>query len=312
MTVRLVSIGFNAITVDAGRKGVLHQGFCQSGPMDWLAFQLANQLCGQHNAPTLEFMGALTFNIEDDCSISVTGPAATIWVNEQQTSCWQRMALKAGDQVRVQPERLGARHYVATPSGFAVSPAVGSACTVKRENVGGPHQDGSPLKTGDLLVVNNVKSSRVVACPSSLPAHLLPSYDMTKPVGIVAGYQHETFSDIAWQRLLNNAYEVTPQMDRMGVRLQGPAVQSAMSGMYSEAIALGSMQVPPDGQPIVMMADRQTLGGYPKVGTLARCDLYRFAQCLAGDKIQFYQLDAANARATWLLQQVAIQKWFGN
>ena len=96
MTVRLVNVGLNAITVDAGRKGVLHKGFCQSGPMDWLAFQLANQLCGQHNAPTLEFMGALTFNIEDDCSVSVTGPDATIWVNEQQTRLLATYCAKGG------------------------------------------------------------------------------------------------------------------------------------------------------------------------------------------------------------------------
>ncbi|MFS1704348.1 biotin-dependent carboxyltransferase family protein [Alteromonas sp. AMM-1] len=312
MAIQIQHIGLSAIIVDAGRRGVLHQGFCQSGPMDARAFELANRLCGQTNAPTVEIMGECTLFVEQDCYLSVTGPAATLLIDNQQTDCWQRFAVNANSIVHIRPERLGTRHYVAVPSGFAVDAIVGSASTVKRENMGGLHKDGSSIRVGDTLNVKAISAGLSLNSPASLPAHLIPKYDSPALIGIVPGYQHQAFSTLTWRRLLSSEYDVTPQMDRMGVRLKGPEVKSIVSTLYSEAIAAGSVQVPPDGQPIVMMADRQTLGGYPKMGAVARCDLYRFAQCLPGDKIQFYQLDAANARATWLLQQSSIARWFGN
>lgn len=312
MTITIDYLGLAAITVDAGRRGVQHQGFCQSGPMDSLAFELANRLVGQRNAPTLEVIGDLTLTVTIECSLSVAGPDVCLWVNNEPVEAWQRVEVIAGSSVTIKPARLGSRYYVAVPSGFDITPAVGSACTVKREQIGGIHYDGSGLKAGDKLKVRENPGNKHLSTPSTLPDYLMPTYDLSQPFGIVPGYQHTSFCSLAWQQLVSNDYEITPQMDRMGVRLKGTAIQSQISTLYSEAIALGSMQIPPDGQPIVMMSDRQTLGGYPKVGTLARCDLNRFAQCLPGDKIRFYQLDAANARAQWLLQQSAITRWFGS
>lgn len=312
MTVTIEHLGLAAITVDAGRRGVQHQGFCQSGPMDAMAFELANRLVGQNNAPTLEVIGDLTLTFTSECSLSITGPDVCLWVNNEQAEVWQRVKVKAGSTVTIKPARLGSRYYVAVPSGFDIKPAVGSACTVKREQIGGVHANGSGLKAGDKLTVREISANRCLSTPSALPDYLIPAYDLSLPIAIVPGYQHTSFSSLAWQQLVSSDYEITPQMDRMGVRLKGRAIKSQVSTLYSEAIALGSVQIPPDGQPIVMMSDRQTLGGYPKVGTLARCDLNRFAQCLPGDKIRFYQLDAANARAKWLLQQASITRWFGS
>ena len=307
MAVRFTRVDLTAYPVDAGRRGQLHQGFCQSGPLDLYAFSLANLLCGQQGATAIEFIGGLGVEFTAPAVVSVTGPAAEITLDNQLHQSWQSIQVNAGQQLIVAPARIGSKHYLAIQGGFEFPRVVGSASMVKREQLGGLHNDGKPLKAGDEVVVASVASAQKL--PDALPAQLLPDYQPDARVGLVPGYQHDWLSPLQWQRLLNSEYTITPQVDRMGYRLSGPAIELPSRALYSEAIALGAMQIPPDGQPIVMMADRQTLGGYPKAGTIARCDLNHFAQGIPGDKITFYQLDADDARAKWLLMQAAIQRW---
>lgn len=307
MAVRFTRIDLTAYPVDAGRQGQLHQGFCQSGPLDPYAFSLANLLCGQQGTTAIEFIGGLGVEFTAPAVVSVTGPDAEITLDNQHQHGWQSIQVNAGQQLDVEPARIGSKHYLAIQGGFEFPRVVGSASMVKREQLGGLHNNGKPLSVGDEVAVASVASEQKL--PGKLPAQLIPDYQPEIRIGLVPGYQHDWLSSLQWQRLLSSEYTITPQVDRMGYRLSGPAIELPSQALYSEAIALGAMQIPPDGQPIVMMADRQTLGGYPKAGTVARSDLNHFAQSIPGDKITFYQLDADDARARWLLKQAAIQRW---
>ena len=310
MAVRFTRVDLTAYPVDAGRRGQLHQGFCQSGPLDLYAFSLANLLCGQSSAPTIEFIGGLGVEFTAPAVVSITGPAATITLDSQPLQGWRSIQVAAGQRLTVEPARTGSKHYLAIQGGFEFPRVVGSASMVRREQLGGLHNDGKPLTVSDEVAVASAASKQKL--PGALPEQLIPDYQPSVRVGLVPGYQHDWLTSLQWQRLLASEYTVTPQVDRMGYRLSGPAIELPSRALYSEAIALGAMQIPPDGQPIVMMADRQTLGGYPKAGTIARCDLNYFAQCIPGDKITFYQLDANDARARWLLKQAAIQRWLSS
>ncbi|MEC9263082.1 MAG: biotin-dependent carboxyltransferase family protein [Pseudomonadota bacterium] len=310
MAVRFTRIDLTAYPVDAGRQGQLHQGFCQSGPLDPYAFSLANLLCGQPSATTIEFIGGLGVEFTAPAVVSITGPAAEITLDNQLQQSWQSIKVNAGQQLVVAPARIGSKHYLAIQGGFEFPRVVGSASMVKREQLGGLHNDGKPLTASDEVSIASVTTEQKL--PGMLPGLLIPDYQSSVRVGLVPGYQHDWLTSLQWQRLLSSEYTITPQVDRMGYRLNGPAIELPSRALYSEAIALGAMQIPPDGQPIVMMADRQTLGGYPKAGTIARCDLNHFAQGIPGDKITFYQLDANDARARWLLQQAAIQRWLSS
>ncbi|MDC8831226.1 5-oxoprolinase subunit C family protein [Alteromonas gilva] len=300
-------IGLAAYIVDSGRHGHLHDGFCQAGPLDPLAFKLANLLCSQSDGVAIEFLGPLTCTFTKACFISVTGPAADIRIDGTGQPGWQTLSVKAGQTVAIEPARLGTKHYLAVSGGIKAPKVMGSASTVSRERLGGLNGDGSSLKSGDQLELNAAPSSIQLR---NVPQWLIPAYQSDIHVALVPGYQHEWVSPLQWRRLLSSDYTLTSQMDRMGYRLSGAAINTREQALYSEAVALGAMQIPPDGQPIVMMADRQTLGGYPKVGTIARCDLNRFAQCVPGDKITFFQLDADDARAKWLLTLSAITRWY--
>ncbi|GGF81444.1 biotin-dependent carboxyltransferase family protein [Alteromonas lipolytica] len=309
MAVQFTRIDLTAYPVDEGRRGQLHQGFCQSGPLDPYAFMLANALCGQQSGTAIEFIGALECEFQHPALISITGAAAEITLDGQLQLPWQSLRVERGQRLVVQPARLGSKHYLAIAGGFDFPTATGSACLVRREKQGGLHGDGTPLQVGD--IIRSLPPGNG-AIPGELPVWLMPDYQEAVNIGLVHGYQHQWLSSLQWQRLYSSEYTLTPQVDRMGYRLTGTAISLPEQALYSEAIALGAMQIPPDGQPIVMMADRQTLGGYPKAGTVARCDLNHFAQCIPGDKITFYQLDADEARARWLLKLSAIKRWLSH
>ena len=142
MAVRFTRVDLTAYPVDAGRRGQLHQGFCQSGPLDLYAFSLANLLCGQQGATAIEFIGGLGMEFTAPAVVSVTGPAAEITLDNQLHQSWQSIQVNAGQQLIVAPARIGSKHYLAIQGGFEFPRVVGSASMVKREQLGGLHNDG--------------------------------------------------------------------------------------------------------------------------------------------------------------------------
>ncbi|WP_414830703.1 biotin-dependent carboxyltransferase family protein [Alteromonas sp. H39] len=302
--------GLMCAIVDAGRGIHQQRGFSESGPMDDDAYFWGNWLCGNpEGTPAIEWVGPAEFVATSDLHAAVTGPGAKVSVNGQTHGLWVTLTLKEGDRLRVEPDKIGTRHYLGISGNWDVPHIAHSACTVAREKLGGIHEDGSYCSAEDHI---RVSTHTPVAAAREVPLWVRPDYSCDTPISVVSGYQSAWFSNVAKQLFFTSCYKITNKIDRMGYRLSGTPVKCARSEMHSEGITLGAVQCPPDGQPIIMMRDRQTLGGYPKLGCVSPTDLNRIAQSVPGEQLAFQPQDADNARASYLLRQSRRRAITGN
>jgi biotin-dependent carboxylase-like uncharacterized protein len=276
---------------DLGRIGHLRYGIPPSGPMDRDAFTMANRLVGNPDgAGGLEctYMGP-RFDVERACAIAVTGAPAPVTVNREPAPRWTTIALSPGDQVRVGAPRAGVFSYIAFSGGLDVPPVLGSRATYLRGALGG--LEGRGLRPGDVLRLFEAPMPRVRTVPEPAVSSV---GEVT--VRVVLGPQDDRFTDEGIATFLGSAYEVLPQSDRMGVRLKGPRIRHARGhDIISDGIALGSVQVPGDGQPIALLVDRQSAGGYTKLATICSIDIGRLAQVKPGHRVVFRAVDVAEA-----------------
>ena len=298
---KVIEPGFYTTLQDFGRFGQLARGVTRGGPVDEQAFLWANRLLeNSYNHAQLEITaGGLQLEFYRAAQICVTGAAVAVYVDQQLQPNWQVLSIAAGSQLRIRAGSSGLRSYLAIRGGFQATAVEGSVATVRRDQRGGLHGDGRALQAGDVL--------QAPPQPMDIPQRR-PQRDMLTPlpVGepltlpIIASGQYRQFSEAAQHLLVNQVYRVTPAHDRMGVRLAGEQpIAWQHPQIISEPLPVGAVQVPPDGQPIVMLNDRQTLGGYPKIATLswsARCLL---AQASAGTLLQFRWQSLSEAQAEW-------------
>lgn len=298
----VLSPGPSTTVQDTGRRLWMHMGVSPSGPMDALAFELANALVG--NPPgtgMLEFtVTGGRYRVEDGgCRVAVAGDF-DVSVNGRPVPAWLAMDLADGDELRIGTARHGLRGYLAVAGGLDLAPVLGSVSTLARARLGG--LQGRALARGDRLAL---RAARPPDAPLlALPRHLDPealSWRRPGPLRVVLGPQDEYFDPSQIERFLQAEYRVRPDSDRMGYRLEGPAL-SHRGGhdIVSDAIAHGSIQIPGDGQPIIAFADRQTTGGYPKIATLCRIDLDRAAQLAPGQAVRFRALSVEQAENLWI------------
>jgi biotin-dependent carboxylase-like uncharacterized protein len=297
--IRIADPGPQTTVQDLGRTGQLRYGIPPSGPMDVRAFVIANRLAGNpDNAAGLEctLLGP-RFTVETACAIAVTGAEAPVTVNGEPAPQWTTLPLAPGDTVRIAAARAGVRGYVAFSGGLDVPLALGSRATYLRGRLGGV--DGRALKRDDVL--------RLFPAPRTPVRRLagpeLPVFEAEPEVRVVLGPQADRFTGEGIAALLAGAYEMLPQSDRMGARLAGPRITHARGpDIISDGIALGSIQVPGDGQPIVLLVDRQSTGGYTKVATVGSFDIGRIGQVKPGQRVRFRAVDVAEAhrlRGSW-------------
>jgi allophanate hydrolase subunit 2 len=166
--------------------------------------------------------------------------------------------------------------------------------TVPREGLGGLHADGTALKSGDLLPCQRIENTSLWQLPENFRADYRQN---SARLRVVLGYQQEHFSETQQQRFFNSGYSVTKYSDRMGYRLEGAEIIPAIEGILSEGICLGAIQFPPDGQPIVLLNDRQTMGGYPKIGSVLSVDIGKLAQLSAGGRVNFEAISIDQAQS---------------
>ncbi|GEA06962.1 allophanate hydrolase [Alteromonas sp. KUL42] len=315
MKIEIKNKGLLSLVVDGGRQGRQREGFCQSGPMDTEAYSWANFLAfNLDNTPCIEAIGEVTLDVDSPCVIAVTGRNVTLTVNGIEQPTYASVRVNACDEIKFGSQTLGSKSYLAIGGGWNVPLVAGSACTVMREKLGGLTNDGRPLTFGDHIEIsaNNVVNVKGVTRERVLPKAFQPDYQRDKPISVIPGYQFEAFSRAAQQLFVSSRYTVSSSIDRMGYRLEGPGVSSTITAMRSEAIHTGAIQIPPDGQPIVMMRDRQTLGGYPKLGCVSPVDLNRLAQAVPGEHIHFTFQDHEAARADMLLSINRLRTLQGN
>ncbi|EJM45365.1 biotin-dependent carboxylase-like protein [Pseudomonas sp. GM33] len=269
---------------DAGRFGVRHLGVTQGGAADWRSMSWANWLLGNGlAAPVIEItLGGFTVVAEQDCVLALAGADLGARVDGEVLTPWRSFRLHKGQRLQFTQPLLGARAYLAAPGGFDAPKVLGSSATVVREELGGLDGMGRALDKGASLSY----SGNPVMLLRELSADQRPDLNLDAPLDLVLGAQIGEFSGQSLFDAFNSAWHLDSRADRMGIRLLGTALQYQGKPMISEGIPLGAVQVPPDGQPIVLLNDRQTIGGYPRLGALTPLALARLAQCLPGAQVR--------------------------
>jgi antagonist of KipI len=290
--IRILDAGPQTTVQDLGRTGRMRYGIPPSGPVDRFAFVLANRLLGNPDAAAaLEctLMGP-GFETTAVGAVAVTGADMPVTVNGQDAPGWATIAVKPGDVVKLGAARTGVRAYIGFAGGLDVPLVLGSRSTYLRGRVGG--LQGRALRKGDELELfpsGSVTARRVARRD-------IPDYTGEPTVRAVLGPQADRFTQEGLRALFGGRYEMLPQSDRMGSRLRGPRIEHARGhDIISDGIALGSIQVPGDGQPIVLLVDRQSTGGYTKAATICSSDIWRVGQARPGQWLRFQSVDVEEA-----------------
>ncbi|WP_288377740.1 biotin-dependent carboxyltransferase family protein [uncultured Pseudomonas sp.] len=288
---------------DAGRLGVRHLGVTQGGALDWVAMNWANWLLGNAlDAPVVEVaLGGLSLLAEQDCVLALTGADLDARIDDQPLAPWRSFALHKGQRLTLRQPRQGIRAYLAAPGGFAGEAVLGSCSTVAREALGGIEGRGEALAKGQAL-----RFAEGAPALREVPEALRPLYPAKPVLDLVMGAQIGDFSGTSLFEAFNSDWTLDSRADRMGSRLLGPQLVYQGAPMISEGIPLGAVQVPPDGQPIVLLNDRQTIGGYPRLGALTPLALAQLAQCMPGAVVRFR---AVVQETAWREKQGYLQRW---
>jgi biotin-dependent carboxylase-like uncharacterized protein len=281
---------------DGGRRGWARYGIPPSGPMDTAAFAAANALMG--NPPgTAGLEITLTgpvLRAWRDMLIAVCGAEFALQAGRLPVPTWHAVFVRAGYLIRFGERRRGARAYLAVSGGVATPPFLGSRATYLPGAFGG--LAGRSLQRGDRIPLGPDPVRDIITrAGAAWPTHRRPAYAPNPRVRVVLGPQDAAFSPEAVNRFLTTPYEIASEADRMGIRLAGAEIEAATPGIVSDGLVTGSIQVPPDGQPIVMMVDHQTTGGYPKIATVIRADLPLLAQALPGAQVAFTAISLEEA-----------------
>lgn len=283
MSLSVMQPGILSLLQDGGRLGQHRIGLTNGGPLDGEAFYYCNRLLGNAEGSTaLEVsFGGLHLQAEVDTFICVTGACMPLRINSQERPLWEVHRINAGDMINLDFAAQGCRAYLGVADGFAIPTSFGSTATVMREGIGGLR--GDKLHSGDVLPCPTVRNRRKYY----LPPDRQPHYQNTVTVRVIPGYQQKHFSRLQQRRFFSSAFTVSDRCDRMGYRLEGPVIECDIQGILSEGICFGAIQVPADGQPIVLLNDRQTIGGYPKIGSALSLDAARLAQLTPGGVVHF-------------------------
>jgi KipI family sensor histidine kinase inhibitor len=288
--VHVIAPGFLTTVQDLGRFGWAHFGISASGAADPLAFRAANLLVGNPDyAPALEMtLAGGEFLFESPTVIAVTGSDFS-----SPVPLWTPVEIAAGRTIRFGPTRSGARCYLAVRGGFDVPRVMGSASVHVMTGVG-----GRPLRKGDRLPIGDAAVRR-----PRRPARNAPVYGGSAALRATPGPQAQFFGD----ELYTASFTVSEESNRMGIRLHGTALAAPGGGMISEGVALGAIQVPPDGQPIILFVEHQTSGGYPKPANVIAADFWQLGQLRPRDPVRLERITMEGAvglmreQERWLL-----------
>ncbi|RIX73180.1 biotin-dependent carboxyltransferase family protein [Acidovorax cavernicola] len=306
--------GVHASVQDLGRPGLRQLGICPGGALDMLALTLANRLVGNADAAAgIELtMGGCELQFETDTRIALTGDdfgatldGVPLW------PCWS-VPVRAGQTLRLAganapgAAKAGLRSWLAVAGGIDAAPVLGSRSTDLKAGFGG--HEGRALRKGDRLALgaSRLDAERTARRPFGLRA---PDWGVAEPDGalvlrVLPGPEFELFTPDAQALLWNERWRITPQSNRMGSRLAGAELHRKAGGdMLSSGVIPGTIQVPPSGQPIILMGDAQTTGGYPRIGVVIRADLWKLAQAPLGGRLRLVRTDLPHALEAWAGQQ---------
>lgn len=308
--IRVTRGGLLTTVQDLGRPGMQQHGVATGGAMDVAAHRIANLLVGNtEDAATLEctLIGP-ELEFGDDVLLAIGGADLGATLDGAPIPMWSPVVAPGGSVLAFNGARFGCRAYVALAGGIDVPVVLGSRGTDLIACIGG--LAGRALQRGDVLDLlpapdlSGRMRQRLAADPGharSAGRSLLLRRGREPVVRVMRGPEHDRFSAASRELLGAGAFEVSPQSNRMGLRLRGPALSLAgLYDLYSSPVATGTVQVPPSGDPIVLMADHQTIGGYPRIASVISADQSYLAQAVPGTHIRFREVDVAAAQSAYL------------
>lgn len=302
--VKVIKPGLLTTVQDLGRHAYQHAGVSACGAMDALSLRLANILVGNHEgeaALEATIVGPqLLFQAEG--VIAITGGNLSPSLNGKPVPMWKSIRVYKGDQLRFGWCADGSRAYIAFAGGIQVPPVLGSRSTFIRGQYGG--LEGRALKAGDALPTGEARHHFREIAGRTLHPKWIPDYKKERPIRFIWGPQADAFTAKSREVFTTHPYILSNESDRMGYRLQGERLSHKdRADIITDFITAGAIQVPADGQPIILMADCQMSGGYTKIGVIIGVDLPYTAQKKPGDPISFQAVEVTQAQQEWKRQE---------
>ncbi len=281
---KVVKSGILTLIQDKGRFGLNHLGVSHSGYLDEYSALWANKLLNNNsNDALLEILfGGVEFTAEEQTTISITGAKCEFYINDKSKNTWQSHNINAGDSIKIGKILNGNRIYLAIKNGFKINKEFGSVATSIKEGFGGL-KDGEKIKTNS--TINYQPSKKQTS--KKVQKDLIPNYEEPLTLRVILSYQNEYFPKKELDKFFNTPFEITPDFNRMACKLKGEAIHCDINGIISEGISFGAIQIPKDGQPIILLKERQTIGGYPKIGSVIPIDCFKLAQAKIGSFVRF-------------------------
>ncbi len=294
MGIMMLQSGLLTTIQDAGRRGYQRYGMGVSGAVDVHAYIYANILVGNRQNEAVLEVTLLGPKIEftSNSVIAVTGGDLSPTLDGNPLPMYRAVRVTKGSILSFGPPKTGCRAYIAFAGGLAITPIMGSRSTYIKANLGG--YEGRRLLAGDEIAFRRPSS-----CPANVERRIMEpdTFGGEYTVRVLMGPQDDSFTDRGIETFLSETYTVTNEFDRMGYRLTGPKIEHVTDGnIITDGIAFGAIQVPDGGEPIIMLADRQTTGGYAKIASIINVDMPMIAQCKAGDRIRFIKTDIETAQ----------------
>ncbi|PWK15811.1 biotin-dependent carboxyltransferase family protein [Tumebacillus permanentifrigoris] len=305
MTLRVLRPGLLTTVQDLGRPGYQNQGVVVGGAVDRFALRVANLLVGNlEGAAALEItLHGPRLHVESDVYLAIGGADLSPALDGEPLPLWRPLLAPRGTVLDFGAPRRGCRAYLAIAGGgFDVPVVLGSRSAYLRAGI------GRALAKGDVIAPLGTPPRTRLRTSAYLHPALLPAYSPHPLLRVLRGNQFETFTPESRERFFQTRYTVTPHSDRMGCRLMGGSsleLQHAEQ-MISEAVTSGTIQVPPAGGPILLLADRQTTGGYPKIGQVAAVDLPLAAQVPPGGTVRFQEISLEEALSLYVARERAL------
>jgi antagonist of KipI len=317
VSLRILQPGLQTTVQDLGRWGHQREGIPVSGAMDPWALRVGNMLVGNgDSAAGLEItLTGPTLEFSESTLIALTGTDLGAEIEDRPVPFWHALWVAGGMTLSFHGGQSGCRAYLAVAGGIDVPARLGSRSTFVRAALGG--QAGRALQRDDLLECGAPSALALRVAKALAPetgpfaaAHwspaqsLRPRYSAAPTVRLIGGAHLDLLNPASRARLFDGEFRVSPQSDRMGYRLEGPSLElRAPVELLSEAVVFGTVQLPPGGGPIILMADRQTTGGYPRIGEVASVDLPLLAQLKPADRVRFRPISLEDAQKQYLARE---------
>ncbi len=309
--VDVIAPGLLTTVQDLGRHGYQRYGIPVCGALDTVSLRIANIMAGnEEGSAGLEItLTGPSLRFGFDTVIAVTGADFAPKIDGQEIPSWESAAVRAGSVLSFDSAQDGMRAYLAIAGGVDVTPVMGSRSTDLKGGFGG--LNGRALRAGDIIPIGPIGVDAVSSVPAGrgMPIEISrePTREQSFQIRVILGPQHEEFTQRGIRRLLSSRYRVSADSDRMGCRLEGGKIEHVHGpDIVSDGTALGSIQVPGSGRPIVLLADRGTTGGYTKAATVISADIGLLAQAAPGATVRFSEVSIEQARDIYLDMEAMI------